>query len=176
MPKGRTRSAGPLQAVRAARRVAAHALEALRTEIASMTARLEELVGEEKSFLADLFPSAGVRARRRGRPATRPGRVQKHVRSQRGPAKADGFFAKLPQRFTLEAVREVAGRLSGVSLAQWTRAKKIAKTGTGYVKTGMASAAKSIRKTAGHPRAKKRRRGALRPEVKKPSPAATTRP
>jgi hypothetical protein len=154
MPKGRPRLAGPLQAVRAARKAAAHALEALRREILSMRARLEELVGEEKSFLADLFPSASARARRRGRPAKRPGRVQKRVRSHRGPAKADRFFAELPQRFTLEAVREVAGRLSGVSLAQWTRARRITKTATGYVKTTMASAAKSISKTAGDARAK----------------------
>jgi hypothetical protein len=61
---------------------------------------------------------------------------------------ADRFFARLPNRFTLEELRKIAGRLSGVSLAQWSRAKKIAKTAAGYMKLGAAPAKKSRRKQA----------------------------
>jgi hypothetical protein len=37
-------------------------------------------------------------------------------------------------RFTLEDVRKVPGRLSGISLAQWARAGKVKKTAAGYEK------------------------------------------
>jgi hypothetical protein len=144
--RGRPRLTGPLQAVRAARKAAAHALEALRAEIALLRSRLEELVTEQKSFVSNLFPSTGARARRRGRPGRRVGRVERGPVRRRGPARADRFFAELPERFTLDAVRKVAGRLAGISLAQWARAKKIAKTATGYVKVAAGSPKKSLRK------------------------------
>jgi hypothetical protein len=155
--RGRPRLAGPLQAVRAARKAAAHALEALRAEIASLRSRLEELVTEEKRFVSNLFPSAGTRARRRGRPERRLGRVEGGPVRSRDPARADLFFAKLPQRFTLDTVRKVAGRLAGISLAQWARAKKITKTATGYVKTAAGSPKKSVRKALTKTRVRKRR-------------------
>ena len=131
-PRRRAKQAGGiLLVVRAARRDAAQALEILRGEIADMRKALDRLVAEERSFIADLSGRAvsatrsliaGAR-RRKTRPA------------KRGPAKADRFFGKLPKTFNLEDVRQLAGRLSGVSLAQWSRAKKIRKTGSGYAKT-----------------------------------------
>jgi hypothetical protein len=175
--RGRPRLVGPIEAVRAARKAAAHALEALRTEIASVRARLEELVAEQKRFLADLFPTAGGVARGRGKPGRRPGRIERRAPMRRGPAKADRFFAKLPQRFTLDAVRKVAGRLSAVSLAQWSRSKKIAKTAAGYVKVGTGSPKKATRKAAAKT-SKKRRRGAGRVQQKKlaaPTASAATK-
>jgi hypothetical protein len=130
-PRKRRRSAGGiLELVRGARREAARALERLRAEIAEMRRALETLVAEERSFIAELSGRAvsatrsllGRRPRRRARPI------------KRGPTKADRFLGKLPQTFALEDVRRVAGRLAGISLAQWSRAKKIRKTRAGYAK------------------------------------------
>jgi hypothetical protein len=165
--RGRPRLEGSLQAVRSARKAAAHALAALRAEIASLRSRLDELVAEQKSFVSNLFPSAGT-AHRRGRQGRRLGRVERGPVRRRGPAKADTFFAKLPPRFTLDAVRKVAGRLAGVSLAQWARAKKITKTASGYVK----SAVKPVTKKAVRPRMKRRRRIARKPPQKRTEPTA----
>jgi hypothetical protein len=53
---------------------------------------------------------------------------------RRGPAKADKFLAKLPTKFTIEDVRKVAGKAAAISLAQWSRAKKVKKTAVGYQK------------------------------------------
>lgn len=50
------------------------------------------------------------------------------------PPKAARFFAKLPNKFTIDDVRKVAEKATGVGLAQWTRAEKIKKTATGYKK------------------------------------------
>ena len=136
--RGRPRLEGSLQAVRAARKAAAHALEALRAEIASLRSRLDELVTEQKSFVSNLFPSTVARGRRAGRRGRRTGPVERRT-YRRGPAKADRFFAELPARFTIDDVRKIAGRLTAISLAQWGRAKKVAKTATGYVKTGAGS-------------------------------------
>ena len=160
--RGRPKLEGPLQAVRAARRAAAQALETLRAEIASLRSRLEELVTEEKSFVSNLFPSTGARARRRGRPGRRVGRVERGPGRRRSPARADRFFAELPERFTLDSVRKVAGRLAGISLAQWSRAKKIRKTASGYVKVITGSLEKSVGKAPTKTRVRKRRRARTR--------------
>ena len=53
---------------------------------------------------------------------------------RKGPPKADRFFAKLPAKFTIDDVRKLAGKATGVSLAQWARAKKTKKTASGYEK------------------------------------------
>ena len=53
---------------------------------------------------------------------------------RKGPAKADNFLAKLPAKFTIDDVRKVAGKATGISLAQWARSKKVKKTATGYQK------------------------------------------
>jgi hypothetical protein len=127
----RKRAGGVLFVVRAARRDAAQALQKLREEIAEKRKALDHLVAEERSFIADISGRV-VAAARSFVPGTRRRRARP---VKRGPAKADRFFAKLPKAFTLDDVRKVAGRLSGVSLAQWSRAKKIQKTGSGYAKT-----------------------------------------
>ncbi len=117
-----------------AREAAKGALQTLRKEIASVQRRLEKLVAEDRSFRLDLFGTGGP-----GRPP-RAERTAKRVRAiaqkprHKGPPKADSFFKKLPKEFTLDDVRKVAGKLSGVSLAQWSRSKKIKKTGKGYQK------------------------------------------
>jgi hypothetical protein len=54
---------------------------------------------------------------------------------RKGPPKADRYFKMLPGTFTIEHVRKLAGRATGVSLAQWARAKKVKKTANGYQKT-----------------------------------------
>jgi hypothetical protein len=162
-------------AIRSARKAAAGALKTLQAEIALLRSRLDELIGEQKAFLADLFPSGA--APRMGLPSRRTGRVVKGTPRRRGPAKADRFFAKLPNRFTIEQVRKIAGRLSGVSLAQWSRAKRIAKTAAGYVKIGAAPAKKSGRKQAAKTTVKRRRRVAKkvkRQQRPQPTAAATT--
>jgi hypothetical protein len=51
-----------------------------------------------------------------------------------GPAQAESFFKKLPQKFVLADVRKVAGKATGVSIAQWVRSKRIRKTTAGYEK------------------------------------------
>ena len=72
---------------------------------------------EERNFRSDLFGTGGPRRPRR-----------------KGPPKADAFFKKLPKVFTIDQVRKLAGRATGVSLAQWARAKKVKKTASGYEK------------------------------------------
>lgn len=116
--------------IRGVRARATNALQGLRREIATTERRLEELVKEEREFLSDLSGRSSTalkqgtngRRRSRGRPV------------RRGPAKADKYFAKLPPKFSLDDVRTLAGRLSGVSLAQWSRAKKVRKVADGYEK------------------------------------------
>ncbi|MGH7821064.1 MAG: hypothetical protein ACREQ9_14970, partial [Candidatus Binatia bacterium] len=116
----------------AARAAAANALQALRDEIRQAQARLEKLIESERSFRTELF--GGTSSGTRGR-ARQPKRATTARRPRRqGPPIADRFFKQLPKSFTLEDVRKVAGRLSGVSLAQWSRAKKIKKVGKGYRK------------------------------------------
>ena len=131
------RMAGALSIVRQARAAAKSALESLREEIRTTTNRLAKLVAEEKSFRLDLF---GAPARRGGR---RPGRPRKargkrpaaarRVR-RKGTPRAEKFFRQLGNTFTLEDVRKIAGRKAGISLAQWSRAKRIRKAGKGYQK------------------------------------------
>jgi hypothetical protein len=126
----RARPQGIYELVRSARSDAAKALGRLRSEIAETRRRLEVLIREERDFLSELSGKATSAAQgfvRRGRRA-----VAKQIR--KGPAQAEKFFAKLPERFTLEEIRKLAGRLTGVSLAQWSRAKKIRKVGGGYAK------------------------------------------
>jgi hypothetical protein len=129
--------ASALTIVRQARAAAKSALDSLREEIRATTNRLAKLVAEEKSFRLDLF---GAPARRGGRP---PGRLRK-ARGRRpaaprrarrkGTPRAERFFRKLGNTFTLEDVRKIAGRKAGISLAQWSRAKRIRKAGKGYQK------------------------------------------
>lgn len=152
-----------LQLVRRARSAAADALDSIRTEIGALRNKLEDLVAEEKDFVADLFGGEGRRASRGRRRGRLPGRAPRSITRRRGPAKADRFFVKLPQRFTIEQVRAVAGRLSGVSLAQWSRAKKVRKTGSGYEKIGQgrpspAGAIAASRAAAKRARPRRRRR------------------
>jgi hypothetical protein len=40
----------------------------------------------------------------------------------------------VPTKFTIDDVRKLAGKATGISLAQWARAKKIRKTTSGYQK------------------------------------------
>jgi hypothetical protein len=68
-------------------------------------------------------------------------------------------------------VRKVAGRLAGISIAQWARAKKIAKTATGYVKVATGSAEKSVRKAPTKARVRKLR-VVRKPPHRKPRQAA----
>jgi hypothetical protein len=98
-------------------------------------------VGEERSFKLDLFgtggpgrPRAVSKSRGPGRPAGRKVTARKATPRRKGPPKADKFFAKLPSKFTIDDVRKHAGKATGVSLAQWVRAKKIKKTTSGYEK------------------------------------------
>ena len=131
-PVARSRGArGALELVRDARKSAAQALERLRGEIGEARTLLEHLIKEERDFVAQLSGGAvsAVPATMRG-----PRRQRSSRPSKRGPAKADKFYAKLPNRFTLEQARRVAGRLTGISLAQWSRAKKIRKVGNRYAK------------------------------------------
>jgi hypothetical protein len=133
--KRRTRRSGSsaLSIVRAARAAAKSALASLREEIRQMTAKLEKLVAEERSFRVDILGSAPAR---RGRPpkAGRRGRPPKRAARRKGPPLAERFFQKLPKSFTLDDVRKLAGRKAGISLAQWSRAKRIRKSGNGYQK------------------------------------------
>ena len=102
--------------------MARRALDRLRQEIRDAEKRLEDLVASERSFRMDLFGGSAA-GPKQGKSRRRPRR--------KGPAKADRFYAQLPQSFTLEQVREIAGNLTGVSLAQWGRSKKVKKTGKG---------------------------------------------
>jgi hypothetical protein len=136
MPKGRKSVVGNvLGFVAQARAAASKALSNLRSEIAATRKRLETLVAEERSFRLDLFGGGGRRRPRRvGRPLGRPMAAKSTTVRRKGPPKADKFFAKLPGKFTVDDIRKLAGRATGVSLAQWARAKKIGKTASGYEK------------------------------------------
>lgn len=138
----RKRSASALAFVRQARLAAKNALNSLREEIKATAAKLQKLISEERSFKFDLFGGGGGGRQGRRRRAGRPRKVARRGRSPRarrarrkGPPAAEKFFARLPQTFSLEAVRKVAGRKAGISLAQWSRAKRIKKTAKGYQKT-----------------------------------------
>jgi hypothetical protein len=142
MPRKRGRrkaSENALAIVRQARAAAKSALDSLREEIKATAARLQKLITEERSFKFDLF--GGVTRRARGaagrRKAARRGRPPKRARASRrkGTPLAERFFSKLPRSFTLDEVRKIAGSKAGISLAQWSRAKRIRKTAAGYQKT-----------------------------------------
>jgi len=132
--KRRTDATGALAVVRRARTAARQALDSLREEIRSLQGRLEKLLTEERSFREELF--GAVRSAMGGRPTTaaRPTRRRRPARPK-GPPKAERYYQKLPGRFTLDDVRKLAGRAAGVSIAQWTRAKRVRKTASGYQKT-----------------------------------------
>jgi hypothetical protein len=129
---------GALSIVRQARAAAKSALESLRSEIQATTARLAKLISEEKSFRFELFGGPKRRAARGaggGRKRVVPrGRPRKRT-ARRGTPLAEKYFAKLGNTFTLEDVRKLAGRKAGISLAQWSRAKRIRKSAKGYQKT-----------------------------------------
>lgn len=135
MPKRKTRTrratGGALDVVRKVKVAAKNALESLRREIDSTREKLDELVAEEKRFREELF--GGLK---RSSQTAKP----KRRRRRRGPAKpkrpptADRYFDKLPAKFTLEDVRRLAGKRAPISLAQWSRSKRIKKTATGYRK------------------------------------------
>jgi hypothetical protein len=127
--------------VTSARNLSRAALLQLRKEIRAARNRLEKLIGEERSFKLDLFGTGGPgrprtvgRPQKAGRPAGRRAPARKAKPRRKGPPKADRFFAKLPSKFTIDDVRKLAGKATGVSLAQWARAKKIKKTASGYEK------------------------------------------
>ena len=145
MPRGRKRrkrgkgfAANALTVVRQAREAAKSALESLRREIHATTTKLATLVAEEKSFRLDLFGGSPRRGRPPGRPRKTRGRAAatgpKPRARRKGRPRAERFFQKLGATFTLEDVRKLAGRKAGISLAQWSRAKRIRKTGKGYQK------------------------------------------
>ena len=147
MAKRRRRSrlqqlkAGVLGMVSSARSLSKVALLQLRKEISATRSRLEELIGEERSFKLDLFGTGGpgrprtvARPQRAGRPAGRRATARKAKPRRKGPPKADRFFAKLPGKFTVDDVRKVAGKATPISVAQWVRAKRVKKTADGYQK------------------------------------------
>jgi hypothetical protein len=130
-----------LSMVKSARDASRSALQHLRNEISATRTKLEELVTEERSFKLDLFGTGGPgrprgagESRKRGRPAGRKAVARKTQPRRKGPAKADNFLAKLPAKFTIDDVRKVAGKAAPISLAQWSRAKKVRKTADGYQK------------------------------------------
>ncbi len=133
----RAPSAGALAIVRQARNAAKKALDSLREEIKQTSVRLQKLVTEERSFKDELFGAVrrqfGGRGSQRAAKPGRPAGVHRAAR-RKGPPKADRYFAKLPKSFALEDVRKLAGRAAGISLAQWSRAKRIRKVGKGYQK------------------------------------------
>jgi hypothetical protein len=117
-----------------AREAARAALNGLRAEIRKTRVQLEKLMESERSFRSELFGGAGPgRSRSAGRSS---GAARTAKPRRKGPPRADTFFKKLPSTFTIENVRKVAGRLAGISLAQWSRAKKVRKVGKGYQKVG----------------------------------------
>lgn len=132
-------TANVLAFVSQARAAASRALQSLRGEIAATRKRLAALIEAERSFRADLF--GGIRGPRRvgrprkvGRPiGSRTAAKRAHPR-RKGPPKADTYFKKLPAKFTIDDVRRLAGKASAISLAQWTRSKRVKKTGDGYQK------------------------------------------
>jgi hypothetical protein len=140
MPKSRKSVMGNvLGFVAQARAAASKALQGLQAEISATRKRLETLIAEERSFRLDLFGSGGPgRPRGGGKKVGRPaGRAAAAKQPRRkGPPKADAYFKKLPGKFTIDEVRKLAGKATGISLAQWARAKKIKKSATGYQKVG----------------------------------------
>ena len=144
MPSGRRRQEAGidiLALVMKAREASRSALGQLRKEISAARNRLEKLVAEERTFRLDLF-GAGVpgrprtvsRSLRAGRPAGSKATARKATPRRKGPPKADKFLAKLPSKFTIDDVRKLAGKATGISLAQWARAKRVKKTRDGYQK------------------------------------------
>jgi hypothetical protein len=126
--------------VKSARDASRSALQHLRNEISVTRTKLEELVTEERSFKLDLF-GTGAPGRPRGggksrkpRPAGTKAADRRAKPIRKGPAKADKYLAKLPAKFTIDDVRKLAGKAAPISLAQWSRAKKVKKTGDGYQK------------------------------------------
>jgi hypothetical protein len=120
-----------------ARAAAGKALQSLRAEIGATRKRLETLLAEERSFRLDLFGTGGPgRPRGGGKKVARPAgrKVAARKPRRKGPPKADQFFGKLPGKFTIDDVRKLAGKATGISLAQWARAKKVKKTANGYQK------------------------------------------
>jgi len=116
-----------------ARAAASKALRDLRKEISATRKRLEALIAEERSFRLDLFGIGGPGRRRKvGRPAATKAAPRKPRR--KGTPKADSYLKKLPSMFTIEQVRKLAGKATGVSLAQWARSKKVKTTASGYQK------------------------------------------
>lgn len=138
--KRRTQSGGgALAIVRRARTAAKKALDSLREEIKQTSVRLQRLISEERNFREELFGAVSRRlghAARRLRGSVRPGRPARVRRTSRrkGPPKAERFFQKLPKSFTLDDVRKLAGRAAGISLAQWSRARRVRKSGKRYEK------------------------------------------
>lgn len=136
MAKRRRRGAsstGALAIVRQARAAAKKALDTLREEIKETSARLQRLVSEERNFKEELF---GAVQRRLGirRSPQRAAAARPTGRRRKGPPKAERYFKRLPKSFTLDDVRKIAGRAAGISLAQWSRAKRVRKSGKGYEK------------------------------------------
>lgn len=117
-----------LTIVRDARNAAKNALASLRAEIKNTTDKLGQLLAEEKSFHAELFGGAP------SRPDDGKAAVRRRRPRKKGPPLAEKFFEKLGPTFTLDEVRKLAGRKAGISLAQWSRAKRIRKAGKGYQK------------------------------------------
>jgi hypothetical protein len=129
---------GALGIVRQAREAAKAALVRLRSEIQTTRTSLARLIEEERFFRSDLFGAGpGRPGRKRGRPAgsTRPGRRRRRRGGRpKQPPRAEKFFSRLGSTFTLDDVRKLAGRSAGISLAQWSRAKRIRKVGDKYHK------------------------------------------
>jgi hypothetical protein len=149
MAKRRRRSrlqqlkADVLGMVRSARNLSKTALLQLRKEISATRSRLENLVGEERTFKLDLFGTSGPgrprtvsNSPRAGRPAGGKTTAGKTKPRRKGPPKADQFLARLPNKFTIDDVRKIAGKATPISLAQWARAKRVKKTANGYQKVG----------------------------------------
>jgi hypothetical protein len=123
--------------VASAREASKTALQELRREISVTRRFLEKLMAEERSFRSELFGGGGPGrprggGKKPGRPAGRAAAARQPRR--KGPPKADAYFKKLPKAFTIEHVRKLAGKAAGISLAQWSRAKRIKKTKSGYEK------------------------------------------
>jgi hypothetical protein len=139
MPKGQKSVVGNvLGFVAQARAAASNALSNLRREIVATKKHLETLIAEERSFRLDLFGTGRPgRPRGGGKKVAPPTGRKAGARKPRrkGPPKADAYFKKLPNKFTIDDVRKHAGKAAGVSLAQWARSKKVTKTASGYQKT-----------------------------------------
>jgi hypothetical protein len=133
----REAAAGALAIVRRARAAAKSALDSLRNEISLTTAKLAKLVSEERIFKSELFGALPARKRRgpgRPRKTGQRGRPARARTRRRGTPQAEKYFQKLGKSFTLEDVRKLAGPRAGISIAQWSRAKRVRKVGSGYQK------------------------------------------